>query len=337
MRVVQATRFGGPEVLVTNEIPDPVAGPGEVVVGVSVVDTVFLDIHLRRGGAHPWFTMQPPYVPGMGVAGQVISVGEGVDAGWVGRRVVSRTGRDGDDPERIGVPIGGYAAQAVAPERELFPVPDGLGLREAAPLLSDGLTALFLAEAALVRSGEWVLITPAGGGLGSLLVQLARAAGGRVVGAARGGRKLDLAREVGAEAVVDYSREDWQEQVRETTDGKGVDVALDGVGGQIGRAAFEVTAGGGRFFAYGAPSGAFAEIDPLEAQQRGVRVATLVGLLEQGLTPDVERQLTERALSEAVAGRIRPIIGQTFPLEQAADAHAAIEARQVIGKTLLLT
>jgi len=323
MQVVQVTRFGGPEVLVTSEAPDPVAGPGEVVVGVSVVDTLFLDTQLRSGWGGDWFTMNPPYVPGGGLAGEVTSVGEGVDSSWVGRRVVTDTGESG-----------GYAERAVAPAEGLIPVPAGLGLPEAAALLHDGLMALGLAEEARIQPGEWVLVVAAGGGLGILLVQLAHAAGARVIGAARGKRKLDLARELGAEAVVDYSEADWPERVREATDGAGADVVFDGVGGQIGGDAFEVTAHGGRVFAYGAPSSGFAEIDPDEARRREV---TVVGLFDlQFDSADEKKRLVERALAEAVAGRIRPVIGQTFPLEKAADAHAAIEARGVIGKTLLL-
>ena len=322
MRVVQATRFGGPEVLVTSEAPDPVAGPGQVVVDVSVAPVLFVDTQIRRGWGGEWFTVKPPYVPGVGVAGQVLSVGEGVDPGWAGRQVVTDTG------ER-----GGYAERAVAPAEGLIPVPDGLGLPEAAALLHDGRTALGLAEMARIRPGEWVLVTATGGGLGSLLVQLAHAAGARVIGAARGKPKLDLARELGAEAAVDYSEPGWPEQVREATGGPGPDVVFDGVGGQIGLAAFEITARGGRVSAHGAPSGGFAEIDPREAERRGV---TVRGIQHVQFSPADGKRLIERVLSEAAAGRIRPVIGQTFSLERAADAHAAIEARGVIGKTLLL-
>ncbi|MDQ3641443.1 MAG: zinc-binding dehydrogenase [Actinomycetota bacterium] len=322
MQVVQATRFGGPEVLVTSEAPDPVAGAGQVVVDVSVAPVLFVETQIRRGWGGEWFTVKPPYVPGGGVAGEVISVGVGVDPGWVGRRVVTDTGEGG-----------GYAERAVAPAEGLIPVPDRLGLPEAAALLHDGRTALALFEVAPMQPGEWVLVTAAGGGLGILLVQLAQAAGARVIGAARGERKLNLARELGAEAVVDYSEPDWPEWVREATGGAGADMVFDGAGGQIGRAAFEVTARGGRFSAHGAPSGGFAEIDPQEAERRGVTVS---GIEQVQFAPADAKRLIERALSEAAAGRIRPVIGQTFPLERAADAHATIEARDVIGKTLLL-
>lgn len=245
MRVAQATRFGGPEVLVASEAPDPAAGPGQVVVGVSVADVLFLETQLRSGWGGEYFAVEPPYVPGDGVAGEVISIGEGADPNWVGRHVVDRTSE-----------LDGYAERAVVPAEGLIQVPDELGLPEAAALLHNGPTALGLFENAGVRPQEWVLVTAAGGGLGILLVQLARAAGARVLAAARGGRKLDLSRELGAKVVVDYSEPGWPERVREANGGAGPQVVFDGVGGKIGGAAFGVTARGGRFSTHGAPRGA---------------------------------------------------------------------------------
>jgi NADPH2:quinone reductase len=320
VRVVQAMRFGGPEVLMAAEAPDPVPGPGQVVIDVAVAPVLFLGTQIRRGAARDWFPARPPYVPGVGVAGRVISGGEGVDGRWVGRRVVT----DAD---------GGYASQAIVREEQLIEVPGGVDLRVAAALLHDGRTALGLADAAALSPGAWVLVLSAAGGLGILLVQLARAAGARVIGATRGKQKLDLATEMGAEVVVDYADPTWPELVHNATGGAGPGVVFDGAGGKLGLAAFGVIPPGGRFFAYGTPGGGFAEIDPHEAERRAVTVRGIELVqfaLEEG------KRLTERALTEAAAGRITPVIGQTFPLERAADAHRAIEARDVVGKTLLL-
>lgn len=326
MRAIQVERFGGPEVLVAADLPDPVAGPGQVVVEVSVADVGFVETQIRAGGFGDHFAVTPPYVPGHGVAGQVISVGEGVDADRLGRRVAGYTGDQGGH--------GGYAERAVVRADGLVPVPDGLGLREAAALLHDGVTALRVIEVTGVRAEENLLVTAAGGGMGILLVQLAHAAGAHVIGAARGKRKLDLVREQGADVVVDYSEPGWTSLVRDATGGAGADVVFDGAGGEIGRAAFEVTAHGGRFSAHGAPSGGFAVLDPDERARREV---TVRGIEHLQLAPDDMRRMLARALSEAAAGRMRPVIGQTFPLERAADAHTAIEARAVVGRTLLLT
>lgn len=308
--------------LVPGEAPEPVAGPGQVVVDVSVAGITFVETQIRRGVDRWHSRPELPYVPGGTVAGRVGSLGEDVDPGWSGRRVIAGTGEGG-----------GFAERAVAAVEDLVPVPEGLGLPEAVALHTDGSTALGLVEGARIRPGEWVLVEAAGGGVGSLLVQLARAAGARVIGAARGARKLELARDLGAEVAVDYSDPDWTDQVREATGGTGPDVVFDGVGGEIGRAAFEVTADGGRFSVHGASSGQVTVIDPARARRREIEVIGIEQLF--GFGPRMGRW-AERVMSEAVAGRIRPIIGQTFPLERAADAHALIESRGALGKTLLL-
>jgi NADPH2:quinone reductase len=322
MRAVQVKTFGGPEVLVAGELPDPVAGPGQVVVGVVAADVLFVETQIRSGWGGEFFNVQPPYVPGGAVAGRVVSVGDGVDPGWVGRPVVAHTGRAG----------GGYAERVVVGVDVLIPVPDGLDLRTAAALPHDGATALTLLAGNEIRPDNRVLIVGAGGGMGFLLVQFAHAAGARVIAAARGKRKLDLALELGADAVADYAEPDWTDRVREATGGAGPDLVFDGVGGEIGRAAYEVTAAGGRFSAHGAPSGGFTAIDPADAERRGIQVR---GIQHVQLEPAELKRATEEALAEAAAGRIRPVIGQEYPLERAADAHAAIEAREAIGKTLL--
>ncbi|MET7328175.1 zinc-binding dehydrogenase [Nonomuraea sp. NPDC005650] len=292
------------------------------MVDVAVAGMTFVETQIRRGADRWHARPELPYVPGGLVAGRVSSVGAGVDPAWVDRRVIAGTGE-----------TGGFAERAVAAVEELFPVPGELELPEAVALHSDGSTAQGLAEGAKIRPGEWVLVEAAAGGVGSLLVQLARTAGARVVGAARGSRKLDLARELGAEAVVDYSEPAWTERVLEATGGAGPDVVFDGVGGEIGRAAFEATARGGRFSVHGASSGEVTAIDPEQARHKGVEVIGIEQLF--GFGPHVVRW-AEQMMAQAAAGLVRPVIGQTFPLERAADAHAAIEYRTALGKTLLL-
>jgi NADPH2:quinone reductase len=207
-------------------------------------------------------------------------------------------------------------------------VPQGLGLDDATALLADGRTAMLLVGAAGVRQGERVLVEAAAGGVGSLLVQLARAAGARVIAAAGGAPKLHLARELGAEVAVDYRQPDWTARVREAAGG--LDVVFDGVGGEIGRAAFELLERGGRMLSFGLASGEWAKIPEETAAARGV------ALLQPRPSAQERRTLTERALAEAAAGRLRPVIGQRFPLHRAAEAHGAIESRATVGKTLLV-
>jgi NADPH:quinone reductase len=320
MRVIEVVRFGGPEVLTVREAPDPTPGAGEAVIDAVVADVLWVETMIRQGKGEPYFTMRPPYRPGVGVAGTVSAVGDGVDPAWVGRRALARSGEHG-----------GYVERALVPAENLIAVPDAVELIDAAALLHDGVTAYALADIVQIKPGDRVLVTAAGGGLGVLLVQLAHAAEAYVVAAARGAEKLERIRRLGADTVVDYSAPDWIDQVRTATDR--LDVVLDGAGGAYGRAAFDLVVPGGRFSAHGTPSGEFAAPDPAEAQARGI---TATGIADVQLTPDQFRRYAEQALAGAAAGRITPLIGQTFPLERAADAHAGIESRTAVGKTLLL-
>ncbi|MFF1444054.1 zinc-binding dehydrogenase [Streptomyces sp. NPDC058295] len=351
MRAAQVKAFGGPEVLATVELPDPVPGPGEVLIEVAHADTIYVETQVRAGLFRAHFPVEPPYVPGGGVAGTVTAVGAGVDAGWVGRRVTSFV-------------TGSYAERVTAPVTAPTPVPDGVDLRTAAALVHDGVTAAGLLEHTAVGPGDRVLILGASGGMGTLLIQLARARGARVVAAARGARKSALVRELGADAVVDVSERDWVERARqalgrpeptraaeaatETTAEAdteaaseagseapaeaAADVVLDGVGGELGLASFPLTADGGRFSAHGAPSGGFAAVDAAEAERRGV---TLFGIGDLQFGEAEARRLTAHVLAETAAGRLRPVIGARFPLAEAAAAHAAIEGRELVGKVVL--
>lgn len=321
MRVAVVTRFGAPEVLATEDRLDPEPGPGELVIGVAAADVLWVETMIRRGLGGDYFDLTPPYVPGNGVAGRVRAVGDGVDPAWVGREVVAHTG------ER-----GGYAEQVAVPLRAVHPVPAGLGLPGAAALLADGPTALRLAENTRIRRGDRVLVVGASGGLGIVSVQLGIARGAHVVALARDERKLDRVRALGPAAVIDSGTPDWVERARAALGGT-ADVVLDNVGGAMGEAAFALAGSGGRFSAHGTPSGRFAAIDAAKAERRGI---TTYGIQDVQLTDADMSRLTAQALAEAAAGRISPVIGQTFPLDRAADAHAAIEARSVFGTTLLL-
>jgi NADPH2:quinone reductase len=318
MRAVEVTSFGGPEVMTLRDLPDPVAGPGQVVIDVAAVDVLFLDPRLRAGWGKEWFQLEPPYVPGNGVAGVVRSVGSDVDDAWIGRRVLAHTGANGGM-----TPTGAYAEQAAADVSDVEPVPDQLGLPEALTLLHDGPTVVLALSSANVQPGERVLVNAASGSLGTLLVPMLKAAGAVVIGAARGARKLDFIREWGADQAVDYSMPDWTDQVGE------VDVVFDGTGGDIGSAAYTLLRPGGRFLAYGSSAGEFPKTEPA---REGV---TVVGILEMGKGVDKRGALTEM-LAKAAAGEITPLVGQTFPLDQVWAAHEAIETRQTVGKTLLL-
>jgi NADPH2:quinone reductase len=319
MKAVVMDDFGPPDVLRLKDAPRPSPGSAAVVIGVAYAGITFVETQVRAGRA-PSKAMLPalPAILGNGVGGTVIRVGDEAAPGLLGQRVVATLGGKG----------GGYAEEAAAAVTGVVEVPDGVGLRDATALLADGRTALGLTELAGIGSGDTVLVEAAAGGVGTLLVQLARNAGARVVALAGGERKLAVARNLEAGLVVDYREADWPARVREAV-GK-VDIVFDGVGGGIGLAAFGLLGDGGRFCPFGMASGGFAAVGQDLARERGVTV------LRNG-PPDAERirALSKAALDEAAEGRIRPVVGQEFALSQAAAAHEAIETRATIGKTLL--
>lgn len=307
MKVVHAIRFGGPENLQVAEVPDPQPGPGQLLIDVLNAEVIFLDTQMRAGWAKDYFPVEPPFVPGTGVGGTV------------GRqRVIARTGQ-----------TGGYAERVAVDAADVYDVPTGLDLDLALAALHDGPTALSRLDTAAIRDGERVLVTAAAGSLGAWLIPLAKAAGATVVAAARGAKKLDQARELGADEAVDYSDPDWPALARRAVGDGRFEVVFDGAGGDVGTAAVGITEDGGRFFSYGAASGAFADIGSAEA--RGI---TVVGIGDQ-LSAESWRELTLRSLDLLASRVIRPVIGNRLPLERAADAYTAMADRTVIGKTVL--
>ncbi|HEY3952865.1 MAG TPA: zinc-binding dehydrogenase [Streptosporangiaceae bacterium] len=318
MRAVALPEFGPPSVLTpVGDWPDPVPGPGQVLVRTGFANITFVETQIRAGRPpNPAMAPALPVVLGNGVGGVVAAAGAGVAPELTGTRVVTTTGGHG-----------GYAERCTVPAAGLIPVPAALSVDQAVALLADGRTAVALTDAAGPGPGETVLVEAAAGGVGSLLVQLAASAGARVVALAGGPRKLAVARELGAQVAVDYLQPDWVAAVRSQVGT--ADVVFDGVGGQIGRDAFGLLAASGRYAGFGMASGSFAAI-PATARPD----VTRVGFAQ--VTPEQSVQLSRRALGLATSGALRPVIGQRFPLDRAADAHAAIEARTTIGKTLLI-
>ncbi|MFF0181264.1 zinc-binding dehydrogenase [Micromonospora sp. NPDC005223] len=315
MRAVWLREFGGPEMLVPGTAPDPAPGPGQVLVDVAHANITFIETMFRASGFGPFGT-ELPVIPGNGVGGTITALGPDVDPALAGRVVVTVTGG-----------TGGYAERVVVDQAAPVPVPPGLPLDAAVALMADGRTALMLARAAGLRPGDRVLVEAAAGGVGSLLTQSVAAAGATVVAAAGGPAKVDLLRAAGLDVAVDYRQAGWTDRVRDAVGA--VDVVFDGVGGPLAREAFDLLDRGGRMLSFGLAGGAWADIPAEAAAARGVT------LLSPRPGPDELRALTEAALAEGAAGRLRPLIGQRFPLDRAAAAHAAIEARQTVGKTLL--
>ncbi len=315
MKAVVLNEFGSPDQLTLTESTDPRPGPGECLVATEACDVLFLDTMLRSGAAPEGMEPDLPWIPGTGVAGRVLAVGPDVEETWRGARVVAQT-------------PGAYAELVRAPVAGMVRIPHAISAGVAAAVLHDGQTAIALFDRLPVGADDAVLVLGASGGLGLLCVQLARSRARRVVAVARDAHKLERIRALQPDAVVDSEAGDWVAAARDALGGT-ADVVLDNVGGAFGAAAASLLADNGRFSAHGTPSGAFAQI---ETDLPGARV-TGIELVQ--LDPDARQRYTSAALAAVTRGELTPVIGQTFPLEQAAAAHAAIEARTVFGKTLL--
>jgi NADPH2:quinone reductase len=337
VNVVRVPEFGDSEVLEVTEREKPDPGPGEVRVAVEAAGVNFADVMQRRG--HYPGGPEPTYVPGMEAAGTIDAVGEGVER-EVGERVVAITGR------------GGYADDAIADADSLFGVPESLSLKEAAGFPVQFLTAhSVLHEWGGLKEGdgagtaaepkrasgraERVLVHAAAGGVGTAAVQLASAAGAEVFGTASTDEKLALAERLGCDHPINYEETDFAAEVDSLTDGDGVDLVLDGVGGDTFSRSLDALSHFGRVVAYGAASG---EPGRAETTQLLFENKSVIGFhLGQALARNPQRILKAvPELQEMLVGEdLEVIVGETFPLEDAAEAHAAIENRETVGKVVL--
>jgi len=328
VRAVRIGRFGGPEVLELVETPTPPPGPGQALVRVHAAGVNFAETLMRQDRYAT--TPDLPVVLGAEVAGTVDGLGSGARGPAVGERVAVPL-------FAAGIYSGGYADHVLVDASLLVPLPDDLPFEVATALMVQGLTALYLTRQAPPR-GRTVLVTAAAGGVGSLLVQIAKRAGARtVIAAASTAGKLDLARSLGADAGVDYTRPGWVEAAREASGGAGPDVVYESVGGAVTKASLEALAPRGTMVVYGA----------LNMQGFQLGVPELLGLVFKNqslagfalvplLTPDGVRTALGELFDLAVSGRLRVKIGGTYPLERADEAHRALEGRLTTGKLVLV-
>ena len=315
MKAIVLHEFGPAENLRYEQAEDPTPAPGQVRIAVAAAGVHLIDTIIRRGVDHgPYPQPQLPAIPGREVAGVVDALGDGVDDAWLGRRVVAH----------LGAASAGYAELAVREVDAVHALPDGLAADAAVAMIGTGRTTMAILEIAEIRSDDVVLVTAAAGGIGNLLVQAARNAGARVIGAAGGAEKVA---HVHADLAVDYNEPGWTEAVGEVT------VALDGVGGELGRGALERLGPGGRLIVFGGASGAPIQFDVGDLYRRGITFSAAIGPRIHN-RPGGIRELEERALAAAADGTLTPALHH-FPLAEAAAAHAAIENRATIGKVVL--
>jgi NADPH:quinone reductase len=325
MHAIRLHAFGPAANLRYEEVEDPRPGPGQARIAVAAAGVHLIDTTLRAGRPMgPLALPDLPTIPGREVAGTVDAVGPDVDESWVGRRVVAH----------LGPASGGYAELAVRETEALHTLPDGLADDAAVAMIGTGRTAHAILEVAALTAQDVVLVTAAAGGLGSLLVQAARNAGATVVGVAGGPAKVQRVAQLGATVAVDYSAPDWSDAVRAALDGREVTVALDGVGGALGRGALELLGAGGRLILFGFSSGAPTDLSAGDLFARGITASAAIGA-RIAQRPGGLRDLEEQALAAAADGRLVPLV-QRFALAHAAAAHEAIESRATVGKTVLV-
>ncbi len=325
MRAIVLRAYGPAENLVLEEVPELQPGPGQVRIDVHACGVHLIDTALRAGrsmGAAPLGEL--PQVPGREVAGRVDLIGDGVDAAWLGRRVVVH----------LGAVSGGYAAQAVCDMTRMHRVPDGVTDAEAVALIGTGRTALGILDRAGVGAADTVLVTAAAGGLGALLVQACLTAGAVVVGVAGGAGKVDVVAGLGAQVAVDYTTAGWPDLVAKRLAGRPVTVALDGVGGDTGKAALRLLGRDGRLLMFGWSSGHPIEFGPYDLFPNGLTVGVAIAP-RGGTGPGSLRRLEERSLEQGARGAWRPLVTE-FPLDQAPAAHTALSERRTTGKVVLV-
>lgn len=342
MEAVVLREHGGPEVLKHERIDVPEPGPGQVRVAVKAVALNHLDIWVRRGG--PAFHLEYPHRLGSDVAGVIDAFGPGTTHGCVGvgDRVVINPGLScgrcqsclsGADNLCAEYRIlgentqGGYAGFVVVPTQNLAPYPAALAFEEAASVILPYLTAWqMLVRKAQVRAGEVVLVHGAGSGVGVAAVQICKLLGARVIATAGSADKLARARELGADAAIDYQQSDFVAEVRGLTDKRGVDVVFEHVGGETFARSIKATRNGGRIVTCGATSGFTPAIDLRHVFFRQIQIL--------GSTMGSKGDLFE-VLKHVAAGRLRPVVHAVMPLAEAASAHRLLEARQAFGKVVL--
>lgn len=325
MKAIVQREFGGPDVLRYETVPDPTPAAGQVGIAVHVAGVHVVDTSIREGVAFGPGIATLPMTPGREVAGVVDAIGQGTDPAWLGRRVVVH----------LGFANGGYASRAIADASACIALADHVDFGAAVAMVGTGRTTLAVLELAEIRGDDVVLITAAAGGIGSLAIQAARRAGALVVGAAGGRQKTLVAADLGAEIVVDYTDPNWTDTLASLLDGKSATVALDGVGGSVGRSVFESVAPGGRMVLYGNTSGDHMALTTQDLFDSGVTVSAAIGR-RLFARPGGFGELATRAVAELAAGRWTPLLNPPIPLADAAEAHRLIAARATTGKVILV-
>ncbi|MGH7547565.1 MAG: quinone oxidoreductase family protein [Gemmatimonadales bacterium] len=321
MKAIRVHAPGGPEVLRYEEVPHPTAGAGQVLVKIEATGVNYIDVYQRTG----LYKVATPFTPGQEAAGVVVAVGPDVSEVRVGNRV-AYTGA-----------LGAYAEHQVVPADRIVVLPEGIGAKQGAAAMLQGMTAHYLASTTYaLKPGDTCLVHAAAGGVGLLLCQIAKLRGARVIGTVSTKEKATLAREAGADDVILYTEQDFEAEVKRLTGGAGLQVVYDSVGKTTFEQGLNCLARRGMMVLFGQSSGPVGPLDPQVLSQKGSLFLTRPSLVHYIAT---RAELVARAgevLEWTRRGRLTLRIGAEFPLAQAAEAHRQLAARRTTGKVLLV-
>jgi NADPH:quinone reductase len=320
MKAIQVQKTGGPEALTLMDLPVPKPKANEAVVKIAAIGVNFIDVYFREGR----YPAPLPFVDGQEAAGTVTEVGSEV-----------KTVKPGDRVAYTGV-IGAYAQYAAVPADRLVHVPDKITDQQAAAAMLQGMTAHYLVNSTYrLKKGETALIHAAAGGVGLLLVQMAKNIGARAIGTVGTEEKAKLAREAGADEVILYTQQDFEVETKRLTENKGVHVVYDGVGKSTFEKGLNVLRPRGYMVLFGGASGAVSPFDPIALSQKGSLFLTRPSLVNYIATRDELEQRSNDVLGSVAAGTLKLRIGHVYKLEEVQQAHRDLEGRKTTGKILL--
>lgn len=323
MKTMLCKQFGPPESLVLEDVDSPAAGPGQVVVTVKACGVNFPDVLVIQDKYQ--FKPKLPFAAGGEISGVVKELGEGVSNLAVGDRVLASTG------------FGGFAEELAIPATAAVPIPDSMDFPTAAAfLMTYGTSYYALKDRAHIQPGENLVVLGAAGGVGLAAVELGKAMGAHVIAAASSEEKLAVCREHGADATIDYSTEKLKDKMKELTGGKGADVVYDPVGGDYSEAAIRATAWEGRFLVIGFAAGDIPRIPLNLTLLKSCQIVGVFWGAFVGRDPEANKQNTRELFDLFSAGKIKPYVSASYPLERTADALNELGERRAKGKVVVV-
>jgi NADPH2:quinone reductase len=321
MKAIRVEEYGGPEKLVYREVDKPEPKAGEALVRIEAIGVNYIDVYHRTG----LYPLPLPFTPGSEASGRVEAVGDDADEIQVGDRVA------------YAMSLGAYAEYAAVQAARLVKIPDGVDEESAAAAMLQGMTAHYLVTSTYtLKPGDTALVHAAAGGVGLLLIQMAKRIGARVFGTVSTEEKARLALEAGADEVIIYTEQDFQEEIKRLTEGRGVQVVYDSVGRTTFMKSLESLAPRGLLALFGQSSGTVPPFDAALLAQKGSLFLTRPSLAHYTITREELLSRAGEVFKWIGAGQLKMRIGKRFPLNEAAEAHRQLEGRATTGKVLLI-